>query len=120
MLRTITIAMLVVLPTVVFAQTSRPDPYAARVLLGAESYTWESVREAPPVASYPRTSTPAATQPDPHTQRVLDYYGGAQARAALSRMPTQARAPAEPVAPTTPSRSAAKPFNTVVRSLPSM
>ena len=42
------------------AQTNRPDPYAARIALGAESYTWQSVRgaEARPLSQ--QTTRPTA------------------------------------------------------------
>ena len=114
------IASLAIAPVSAFGQANKPDPYSARILLGSESYTWESVREAAPrVASRAPIRTqgvaPSAPPIPLGTQRVLDYYGGMQARMALSQMPTRnTGAPAAPTA--APRGSVAKPFNTVVKS----
>ena len=111
--------LLMVLPVVAVAQVNKPDPYSARIAMGPESYTWESARGAAPrVASRaPARSVPAQqTGPtiDLGTQRVLDYYGGVQARWALSQMPVRPTSVGQ--APVQSGRVASKPFNTVVNS----
>lgn len=50
----------------VWGQTSRPDPYAARIMLGPESYTWQATRQ------------PATAQQPQRPQSAR--FGNAQAR----------------------------------------
>lgn len=77
------------------AQTTRPDPYATRVELGPESYTWQGVRQSP---------APAGTAGVPQ-------FGAARQMAADASARRAARLGLRRTAPTT-----AKPFNTLVHS----
>lgn len=79
------------------AQGVRPDPYASRLLMGAESYTWEAVRGQ-------------GQQANAAARQVTPYGGGATA-AALSPI----QRPARPAA-TGIRRPATKPFNTIVQT----
>ena len=58
----VALAVLFVQP--VWGQNSRPDPYAARIMMGPESYTWQANR-GPGTAQQPSRATSAR-------------YGGAQ------------------------------------------
>jgi hypothetical protein len=100
------------LAPVVYAQ--KADPYTARIALGADAYTYENA--STPVR--PRRVTPAANPVspapiDPTADRVLNFYGGEQARRTLAQMPTRATGTTSVGRPMVRNT---KPFNTVVKT----
>lgn len=101
-------------PDTALGQNYASDPYAARIALGAESYTWEAARE-PRVASrtQPRATRSLAARQSVVPQGMqtgVAYYNAARSLAAQGQ---PASRPAAQIAQQSGGRTN-KPFNTVV------